>query len=100
RAIAFSSSIRGSTTLTDTFPKIIDLYKRETGRDDILSCEFDHVDGGMNALIRQSKLSWLKEDTNGACRVLSNARCLSEGIDVPALDGVIFFDTRDSVVDI
>ncbi|MFW8564862.1 DEAD/DEAH box helicase [Orrella sp. 11846] len=100
RAIAFSSSIKNSKTLTDTFPKIVDLYKEETKQKSLLTCEFDHVDGGMNALIRQRKLAWLKEDTDDYCRVLSNARCLSEGIDVPALDGVIFFDTRNSVVDI
>lgn len=100
RAIAFSSSIRGSKLLTDIFPKIVDMFRGESDRDDLLACEFDHVDGSMNALIRQNKLSWLKEDSDGKCRVLSNARCLSEGIDVPALDGVIFFDTRDSVVDI
>ena len=100
RAIAFSSSIRGSKTLTEVFPRIVELFREESGRYDVLGCEFDHVDGSMNALIRQNKLSWLKEDTDGLCRVLSNARCLSEGIDVPALDGVIFFDTRDSVVDI
>lgn len=100
RAIAFSSSIKGSQTLTSTFPGLLDLYRRETGRDDVLDCQFDHVDGGMNALVRRRKLDWLKADTEGACRVLSNARCLSEGIDVPALDGVVFFDTRDSVVEI
>lgn len=100
RAIAFSSSIKGSQTLTSTFPGLLNLYRRETGRGDVLDCQFDHVDGGMNALVRRRKLDWLKADTDGACRVLSNARCLSEGIDVPALDGVIFFDTRDSVVDI
>lgn len=100
RAIAFSSSIKGSKTLADTFPGLLNLYRRETGRGDVLECEFDHVDGGMNALERRRKLDWLKADAGGACRVLSNARCLSEGIDVPALDGVIFFDTRDSVVDI
>lgn len=100
RAIAFSSSIRGSKLLTDIFPKIVDMFRGESDREDLLACEFDHVDGSMNALIRQNKLSWLKEDSDGKCRVLSNARCLSEGIDVPALDGVIFFDTRDSVVDI
>ena len=100
RAIAFSSSIKNSKTLTDTFPDLIDLYRRETRQTDILSCEFQHVDGTMNALTRKQKLDWLKGESDGACRILSNARCLSEGVDVPALDGVIFFDTRDSVVDI
>ncbi|MGP9655951.1 restriction endonuclease [Halomonas sp. AOP35-4E-18] len=100
RAIAFSSSIKNSKTLSDTFPDLIDLYRRETQQTDILSCAFQHVDGSMNALTRKQKLDWLKGESEGTCRILSNARCLSEGVDVPALDGVIFFDTRDSVVDI
>ena len=32
--------------------------------------------------------------------LLSNARCLSEGVDVPALDGVAFIDPRSSEIDI
>lgn len=100
RAIAFSSSIKNSKTLSQTFPDLIDLYRRETQQTDVLSCEFQHVDGSMNALTRTQKLDWLKGESDGTCRILSNARCLSEGVDVPALDGVIFFDTRDSVVDI
>ncbi len=51
--------------------------------------------------MRQNALDWLKADPGeGECRILSNARCLSEGIDVPALDAVVFFDTRESIVDI
>lgn len=50
----------------------------------------DHIDGTMNSKIRLDKLTDpnnLKENT---CNVLSNARCLSEGIDVPALDSILF----------
>ena len=55
----------------------------------------------MNALQRNQKLDWLKADTEGnTCRILSNARCLSEGVDVPALDAVLFLNPRDSVVDV
>jgi predicted helicase len=55
----------------------------------------------MNALTRKKALDWLKADLEaGDCRILSNARCLSEGIDVPTLDAVVFFDTRESIVDI
>lgn len=100
RAIAFSSSIKNSKILSTTFPGLIDLHRRETGASDSLVCDFEHVDGTMNALTRQRKLNWLKGEDSDSCRILSNARCLSEGIDVPTLDGVIFFDTRDSVVDI
>ncbi len=34
------------------------------------------------------------------CKVLSNARCLSEGVDVPALDSIVFFDGKSAMVDI
>jgi len=55
----------------------------------------------MNALARQKALDWLKDGMDaGECRILSNVRCLAEGIDVPALDAVVFFDTRESIVDI
>ena len=55
----------------------------------------------MGALERDQALSWLREDPpEGACRVLTNARCLSEGVDVPALDAVIFANPRRSQIDV
>jgi len=69
--------------------------------DGIADCDLRHVDGTLNALVRQNALDWLKADMDASeCRILLNAHCLSEGIDVPALDAVVFFDTRKSVVDI
>src|SRR5699024_11957708 len=68
---------------------------------DVLSVEAKHVDGSMNAMERTELLDWLKQDADGnACRVLSNARCLSEGVDVPSLDAVMFLNPRRSVVDV
>ena len=63
-------------------------------------CETQHVDGQHNAFDRKTRVEWLKGSTAGACRILSNARCLSEGIDVPALDAVIFMTPKNSHVDI
>lgn len=104
RAVAFSKSIKDSQQTTDIFAKLVDLYQQShEGEDitDLVTCSLDHVDGAMNALKRQNALDWLKSQTaEGECRILSNARCLSEGIDVPALDAVVFFDTRESIVDI
>ena len=65
-----------------------------------LRCEICHVDGQHHALDRKARIEWLKGETQGVCRVLSNARCLSEGIDVPALDAVLFMNPRKSHVDI
>ena len=65
-------------------------------------CETAHVDGKNNALERKQRIEWLKGDSDSedVCRILSNARCLSEGIDVPALDAVLFMAPRNSHVDI
>lgn len=103
RAVAFSRSIRDSKKITAMFSQIIEEYTLKHQDDDIehLFCEVDHVDGTFNALARNKKLDWLKEETNGnICRILSNARCLSEGVDVPALDAVLFLNPRNSVVDV
>lgn len=66
-----------------------------------LICEAEHVDGGMNAGAKEAKLDWLKTETpENTCRILSNVRCLSEGVDVPALDAVLFLTPRNSQVDV
>jgi len=104
RAVAFSRTIKDSRQTTDIFGKLVSLYQQshtEGVEGGLSRCTLDHVDGGMNALKRQTALDWLKGNLDkGECRILSNARCLSEGIDVPALDAVVFFDTRESIVDI
>ncbi len=65
-----------------------------------LQIKIDHVDGTMNCKERLDKLEKLNTFKPNTCRVLSNARCLSEGVDVPALDSVIFFDGKSAMVDI
>ena len=55
----------------------------------------------MNASEKEEKLAWLKaESPENTCRILSNVRCLSEGVDVPALDAVLFLTPRNSQVDV
>ncbi|WP_196424577.1 type ISP restriction/modification enzyme [Bombella sp. ESL0385] len=73
-------------------------------------CEIRHVDGGMNAAEKSARLDWLKDDAppfidedgkeREVCRILSNVRCLSEGVDVPALDAVVFLAPSSSEVDV
>jgi len=112
RAVAFAKDIAASTQLADVFPSVVDSYRDllessendghridDTNRD--LRCEVHHVDGTFNALERNKELAWLKAPIpDGECRILSNARCLSEGVDVPALDAVLFMHPRNSVVDV
>ena len=111
RAVAFSRSIKDSKRLTELFSSVVQKYTSSANDaatedapvEDFLSCEVDHVDGTMNMTVRNRKLGWLKADTSNegnVCRILSNARCLSEGVDVPALDSVLFLNPRNSVVDV
>lgn len=102
RAVAFSRSIKDSKAFVEKFAQIITAY-RETHPDaeDMLHCELDHVDGTFDALKRNARLDWLKENPpDNTCRILSNARCLSEGVDVPALDAVLFLNPRKSIIDV
>ncbi|GAA7596382.1 hypothetical protein HpMMM16_03150 [Helicobacter pylori] len=54
----------------------------------------------MNCKERLEKLENLNQFKPNTCKVLSNARCLSEGVDVPALDSIVFFDGKSAMVDI
>ncbi|MEX5304864.1 DEAD/DEAH box helicase [Kocuria sp. CPCC 205258] len=99
RAVAFLRDIKTSKRLAGAFEEVIDAY--ESAGDNILRCSVEHVDGTYNALERNHRLDWLKAPVpEGECRILSNARCLSEGVDVPALDAVMFLNPRNSVVDV
>ncbi|MGP9723329.1 DEAD/DEAH box helicase [Corynebacterium sp. AOP40-9SA-29] len=112
RAVAFAKDIKASKQVAEMFPQVVDSYQEilddqqveghridETNRS--LHCEVHHVDGTFNALQRNEELTWLKAPVaDDECRILTNARCLSEGVDVPALDSVLFLHPRNSVVDV
>jgi predicted helicase len=104
RAVAFAGTIKDSKKIQDLFGGIVEQYVATHEPDaaqDALTCEVRHVDGSYNALERNTRLDWLKaEIPDGHCRILTNARCLAEGVDVPALDAVMFLSPRKSVVDI
>lgn len=106
RAVAFSRSIAASKQIKNMFAGIVEKYIEQAPDDQrgaSLRCDVDHVDGTMNALERANLLDWLKADTGKegiTCRILSNARCLTEGVDVPSLDAVLFLNPRNSVVDV
>ena len=103
RAIAFNNTIRNSKRLAEHWNGVIESaigQMPEDLRPINFECETQHVDGQHNAFDRKTRIEWLKGGADGACRILSNARCLSEGIDVPALDAVIFMTPKNSHVDI
>ncbi len=103
RVIAFTNRISESKAMVKHWNEIVEGATEQLPEDqqptDFI-CETKHVDGTDHALNRKARLDWLKGDVDGGCRILSNARCLSEGIDVPALDAVLFMTSRKSYVDI
>ncbi|WP_407925170.1 type ISP restriction/modification enzyme [Helicobacter pylori] len=102
RAISFCKSIQTSKNITDSFETIMECYDEELKKKSFknLTISIDHIDGTMNCKVRLEKLEELNTFKPNTCKVLSNARCLSEGVDVPALDSVIFFDGKSAMVDI
>ncbi len=102
RAINFCKSINTSKNIKDSFETIMECYDEELKKKSFknLKISIDHVDGTMNCKDRLEKLEKLNEFESNTCKVLSNARCLSEGVDVPALDSIVFFDGKSAMVDI
>lgn len=102
RVINFCKSIRDSKNISNSFKIIMQCYDEALKKDSFknLNISIDHVDGTMNSNVRLNKLNNLNSPKENTCNILSNARCLSEGVDVPALDSVVFFDGRNSMVDI
>ncbi|GHS01210.1 helicase [Helicobacter pylori] len=102
RAISFCRSINTSKRIKDSFETIMECYDEELKKKSFknLTIKIDHIDGTMNCKVRLEKLEELNEYQHNTCKVLSNARCLSEGVDVPALDSIVFFDGKSAMVDI
>ncbi len=103
RALAFCRDIKRSKLVRDEFEQVIAEFRAESDDTDEggLQCEVRHVDGTYNARDRGQRLDWLKEDAGAdMCRILSNARCLAEGVDVPALDAILFLHPRNSQIDV
>ncbi len=102
RAINFCKSINTSKNIKDSFETIMECYDEELKKKSFknLKISIDHVDGTMNCKDRLEKLEKLNQFQPNTCKVLSNARCLSEGVDVPALDSIVFFDGKSAMVDI
>ncbi len=102
RAINFCKSINTSKNIKDSFETIMECYDEELKKKSFnnLKISIDHIDGTMNCKERLEKLENLNQFEPNTCKVLSNARCLSEGVDVPALDSIVFFDGKSAMVDI
>lgn len=113
RAVAFCQTINpsrsnpnfSSTMMAKYMGVVSQDYKSslsEEEQKEVVNISARHIDGSMDANTRNELISWLKQDADdpNECRVLCNVRCLSEGVDVPALDAVIFLSPRNSEVEV
>lgn len=113
RAVAFCQTINptksnpnfSSTQIANYFSTVCEEYKDTMLQDEqkeVVNVKAKHIDGSMDANTRNELIAWLKQDAEdpNECRVLCNVRCLSEGVDVPALDAVLFLSPRNSEVEV
>lgn len=111
RAAAFCSAIGNETKagtskyVASVLPRISGKYEENLDSESLshtVSVRTRHIDGSMNSQERNGILQWLAEepDNERECRVVTNVRCLFEGVDVPSLDAVLFLSARNSQVDV
>ena len=105
KAVAFCQNIKASKHITDVFNAQKETYYESltpAERREVVKIDARHVDGTMGAAERARHLSWLNDVAADSkdCHILTNVRCLSEGVDVPSLDSVIFLSSRNSQVDV
>ena len=109
RAVSFLSTIQNSKDAKDGFQKVVEVLDKQelaNNANDYFTCQTEHIDGTDSSIKRNEKLDWLKEEVGftksdeTVCRILMNSKCLTEGIDVPSLDAVMFLHPRKSQVDV
>ena len=98
RIISFHNRVKRAKRFSQELQEVSQWLDDDHKPTKAIWCE--HVSGDMPTIERRNKLKRLKEVGENEVGLLSNARCLSEGVDVPALDGVAFIDARSSEIDI
>lgn len=104
-AVAFCQNIQVSKKIANMFNHHKDDYYDSLTQEErakLVGVYADHIDGSMGASERAEKLSWLKNVSQDSqdCHILCNVKCLSEGVDVPSLDAVMFLSAKNSQVDV
>ncbi len=105
-AIAFTNRVKASQLTAEMWPKVVENVSEDDHSREYLRLDVQHVDGSTAAVTRHMHISALRDHRSDPyadtrlCRVITNARVLTEGVDVPALDAVIFLDRRTSKIDI
>ena len=103
-ALAFCSTInRSKNEVSKHFAEVVREFKQSQQEESELELDVEHVDGGTPTKTRENLLGWLSDEPNSTdnhCRIISNVRCLGEGVDVPSLDAILFLEPRKSQIDV
>jgi hypothetical protein len=98
RLVTFHSRIRSASAFARSLPEVCAWLPADRRPGGNLWAE--HVSGEMTSGERDIRLNKLRVVDSGVRGILTNARCLAEGVDVPTLDGVAFIEPRRSQVDV
>ena len=100
RAIAFCNLVKSSRQLEESIGAVAEAYREKCQGSQAPPVKARHVDGTFNATARADALAFLEDTPPGETRILTNARCLTEGVDVPTLDGILFMHPRNSQIEV
>lgn len=89
KIFSFHSSVKAASVFTESGPQGIRSHLKE--------CATFHVNGAMPSNHREKIM---RAFCDSSLALMSNARCLTEGVDVPAVDMVAFLAPRKSQIDI
>lgn len=105
KALAFCNTIKNSKEVTNVLNRANTEYVGTLDKivqSQMVKISSRHIDGSMNAPQRDELVNWLKSDSDNSdeCKILTNVRCLSEGVDVPSLDAVLFISAKNSEIEV
>ena len=103
RVLAFHQRIKNSSRFAEKFEEWVNSYNAKYPQDGYskISVKVEHLDGSDSVARRNNLVNWLKADVpDGECRMISNARVFIEGVDVPALNAIIFVQPKSAHVDV
>lgn len=97
KIVSFHSSIAAAKEFTNVFSCFDCKFMDEQFNIDKRNASFLHVNGSMNTSDRNRAFKMFEDQEFG---LMSNVRCLTEGVDMPFIDGIMFADTKNSMIDI
>ena len=103
KVMGFISSVKLSEDVRDWFPQIVHEYQKDAPdneKNSLINLKVDHISGKTPSAERANILNELDNITDNTCKMITNVNCLSEGVDVPSLDGVVFLQPRQSQINI